>query len=526
MDIHTDLWRRLAFGSGPALLSIAVTSMVLLAGCDAESETEAVEPESWSVTAWGERYEVFPEVDPLVAGEAAPAHTHVTVLDGFSPLTEGTVEIVLRGPAGEQTFDASEAVRPGIFNIAVASEAAGEFELLFRIRSPAGEEEIRGGAVRVGDREAPGGLVRAPAPRAATDGGQPQPFLKEQQWRTAFATDWVRRGTMAMGARGLARVRSPAGGEAILTATVDGVVQPSPWPYPGQQVGPGDTIFRVAPTVRSDRSLTDLAAEAAGLEADAAAARARLARLEDLLAMEATSRREVEDARARSTTLEAKLQATRRDLESATAAREGKADAAAHPLRAPFSGRVAAVTASPGAAIAAGEPLARIVRNGPVWLEVSLTPDDTARLAAQGVGGLVLGPASETPRRVEAAGVRLVSLAPEVDPATGKVTALLEVDDPQLILGVTVEAEVLLGGRQEGIVVPTSALVDDGGVIVVYLQQSGESFARQEVEVMTRQGDLALVEGLVPGQRLVTRGGDAIRRAGLVSSGPPEGHVH
>jgi multidrug efflux pump subunit AcrA (membrane-fusion protein) len=106
------------------------------------------------------------------------------------------------------------------------------------------------------------------------------------------------------------------------------------------------------------------------------------------------------------------------------------------------------------------------------------------------------------------------------------VAVLVEVDDPWLVLGATVEAEVLLGGEQEGIVVPTRALVDDGGVMVVYLQQSGESFARQEVEVMARQGDLALVEGLVPGQRLVTRGGDAIRRAGLVSSGPPQGHVH
>jgi hypothetical protein len=61
---------------------------------------------------------------------------------------------------------------------------------------------------------------------------------------------------------------------------------------------------------------------------------------------------------------------------------------------------------------------------------------------------------------------------------------------------------------------------------VVYLQLSGERFVRQEVEVVARQGAVALVEGLVAGQRLVTRGGDAIRRAALMSSGEAHGHMH
>jgi hypothetical protein len=63
-------------------------------------------------------------------------------------------------------------------------------------------------------------------------------------------------------------------------------------------------------------------------------------------------------------------------------------------------------------------------------------------------------------------------------------------------------------------------------VAVVYLQLSGESFVRQEVRVLERQGDRILVDGLVPGQRLVTRGGDAIRRETLVSSGAGHGHIH
>jgi cobalt-zinc-cadmium efflux system membrane fusion protein len=511
----------------PLVAALLVTALAGgLAGCRDHEHAAEVEPESWSVTAWGERYEVFPEVDPLVAGTASPAHTHVTVLGGFQPLTEGHVEIVLRSAGGEQVFAADTAVRPGIFNIDVAPTSAGEYELLFRIRSAAGPEEIRGGTVRVGDAASPGGVVRAPAPRGATDAGEPVPFLKEQQWRTAFATEWVRTGKLAEGARGLARVRPPAGGDATLTASVDGVVQPSPWPYPGQSVGAGEVLFRVVPRVATESSLGTLRADVTTLQSELASAQTRLARLEELLAAEATSRREVEEARTRVATLSARLAAARGDLGSASAAREGRGGAEAHAVRAPFAGAVAAVAASPGASVAAGDVLGRVVRSGAVWLEIDLPPVAARRLAAEGATGLVVESETSAPLRFTGDQVRLVSLAPEVDASRGTVTALVEVTSPTLILGTTVEAQVLLGGEREGIVVPATAIVDDGGVFVVYLQLSGERFARQQVEVLSRQGDRVLVGGLAPGQRLVTQGGDAIRRAGLMSNSAAEGHVH
>ncbi len=510
------------------LASAVAVGAILLApvGCAQDHAGTAAEAESWQVTAWGERYEVFPEVDPLIAGAAASAHVHVTVLDGFRPLTDGRVAIVLRDGGGEQIFEATTAARPGIFDIEVAPAAAGEYELSFRVGSQAGTEEIRGGAVRVGGASDPGGVVRAPAPRGATEPGEPVPLLKEQQWHTAFATDWVRRGSLPEGARGLARVRPPAGADVTLTANLDGVVQATPWPYPGQEVAAGAVLFRIVPRAASEQSLAGLRARVATLEAEEEVARARAARLEELLAREATSRREVEEARALATSLAARLAAARRDLEAESAAREGRGSPEAFAVRAPFAGRVASVDASPGAAVGAGQPLGRVIRSGPSWVELDLAPAAARGLAAQGPAGLVVEPRDEPPIRLASDSVRLVSVAPEVHPARGTVTALLEVDAPSLVLGTTLQAEVLLAGEREGIVVPATAVVDDGGVAIVYLQLSGERFARQEVEVVARQGDRILVDGLVAGQRLVTRGGEAIRRASLMSAGAIEGHVH
>ena len=92
--------------------------------------------------------------------------------------------------------------------------------------------------------------------------------------------------------------------------------------------------------------------------------------------------------------------------------------------------------------------------------------------------------------------------------------------------GTAAEAEVTLPGPQRGVVVPTTALVDDGGVTVAYVQLEGESFARREVRLHSRQGDTVAIEGVRTGERVVTQGGQAIRRASLLSTGAPEGHVH
>lgn len=496
---------------------------------DDEHGHEDEHGESWSVTAWGERYELFPEIDGLVAGEVAEAHTHVTILDGFAPLTDGTVSIVLTGSGGdEQTFSTTEPIRPGIYQIEVAPRASGEFDLAFRVETAAGDETIPGGRVRVGTADKPGGLVSAPSllsGPAGTTGTEPVSFLKEPQWQDTFATAWVREGTFARSLEGLAEARPAAGGEAWITAPVEALVEARPWPYVGQAFDAGETIFRLAPSVSPARSLAGLEADVDAARQELDAAESRLARLEQLLEVEATSDREVEDARTRVGVAKARHDAARSDLDAARAAREGRGGGSALQVKAPFAGRVAAVEATPGAAAAASEKLARLVRTDVVWLSVALPPDAASKLS-KGFAGVMLGDS----HLISGDEARLVSVAPGVDPATGKLQVLVEIpgETPggRVPLGSTWDAQILLDSDVPGIVIPTSALVDDGGETVVFLQLGGESFVRQSVDVVARQGDRALVNGLVPGQRLVTLGADSIRRSSLMASGAGHGHMH
>jgi RND family efflux transporter MFP subunit len=502
-------------------MSLVLASIVGCRGSGGVPQSPAHDDDGWSVTAWGDRYEVFAETDGLVAGQTAVSNPHVTVLGDFSPLRSGTVRIVLRSADGkEQVFETSTPKREGIFPLEIKPTASGEFDLLIRVGSAAGAEEIPAGRVRVGTANEPGGAVASVAEAAADTVS----FLKEQQWRTPFATAWAEEGVLHESVSGPGKVRPVAGGEVVLTAPAGATVGSEPWPHLGLEVAKGSLLFRLVPRV-GDRSLLEVQADAEVLAAEVEVARKRAARLNELLKLEATSLAEVERAHASLIALEARLAAARRGL--------GAADTPGGParpveIRAPWTGRVAEVLVTPGQTVAVGAPLGRVVRVRPLWLEVALRPDDAARLRADRLEVQVRRPGDLEPLAFPTASARLVSRAPEVDARTASLTVVLELDAAvsELPIGSSVEVDLLLPAERKGIVVPLSTLVQDAATSVVYVQLEGETFARREVRVLARQGREALVEGLRARERVVTVGGGAVRRSSLLSSGAPEGHVH
>lgn len=502
---------------------VVVLGLLTLAGvaCRRSGSKDAAShaAEGWSVTAWGERYEVFAETGPLVAGTATTSNAHVTILSGFAPLQAGTVTLVLRGGGGEQSFRQERPKRDGIYAVEVEPKAEGTFDLLFRIQSAAGAEDVAAGRVRVGSPSAPGGSVAA-EPQAAAEALS---FLKEQQWKTEFATAWVKEGALAESVGGPALVKPAGGGEVLLTAALDAAVAPSPWPHVGLDLPAGRAVFRLMPRV-ADRSLPELQADTASLEGEVDVARRRVERLTELLRVEATSQAELEKARATLAGLEARLLSAR----GGVAVAQGRRAASAVTVRAPWAGRVAEVSVSPGQTVAAGAPLGRLVKVRPLWIVAALRPEDALRVQGSPRGLVLRRPGQPAPLEVPAGELRLVSRSPEIDPRTASVDVILEVDRSaaDLPLGSAVEAELLLSGEKHGIVVPLGALIDDSGTTVAYVQLEGESFARRPVRVLARLGNEALVEGLRPGERLVTQGAGAVRRASLLSAGAPEGHVH
>jgi cobalt-zinc-cadmium efflux system membrane fusion protein len=238
-----------------------------------------------------------------------------------------------------------------------------------------------------------------------------------------------------------------------------------------------------------------------------------VARAERLAAAGAIALRRLEDAR--------------RDLEVARAELEAMGGTTADDfmlrLRAPISGVVATRDFVPGGRVSAGDPLFTIVDPSAAWLRVHLP---VGEMAALGTGPARF--AVEGSERIYAAPRRL-SVGRVVDPATRTVPVIYQVGalDGGLAFGQIANAWVPIGDTEHGVVVSRSAILDENGTSVAYVQTGGESFERRALVLGATDGALAVVQsGIAAGERVVTVGAYQVRLASLSGNEFAGAHAH
>ena len=177
-----------------------------------------------------------------------------------------------------------------------------------------------------------------------------------------------------------------------------------------------------------------------------------------------------------------------------------------------------------GANVTAGTILFRVVDAARVQVAGHVPERDAARVRAVSAAEI------EVPGREERlpAG-ELASLGKVLDPQSRTLPITFRFDNRELglPLGQSVFLHLLMDATARRPVVPASAVVDDAGRPVVFVQRAGETFERRAVTLGARTGDLVQVtEGLKPGERVVTTGAYLVRLASLSTSTPAHGHVH
>ena len=123
----------------------------------------------------------------------------------------------------------------------------------------------------------------------------------------------------------------------------------------------------------------------------------------------------------------------------------------------------------------------------------------------------------------------LVTVGRTVDPTSRTVDVIyaLAEKDRLLRVGATVHVSVPVGHATEGVAVERSALLDQDGRAVVYVQVDGEHFEERAVRVGARAGDwVSVTAGLAIGERVVTRGTHLVRLAARSSENTVHGHGH
>lgn len=503
---------------------LAILAVCALCSCtrpNAEQRSPADgKPEGFSVSHWSPRTELFMEYPALIAGHTGRFAVHLTRLDNFKPLAAGSVEIRLASAGGTERFSTTGPSRPGIFGVDVKPSAPGAFTMSVLVRSSDLSDTHELGTVTVYAGEASASGHPPGKPQEETIA-----FLKEQQWSLDFATETVTERTVRPSFTAPAEVQPRAGGQGDVTAPLDGRVAEAVAIPAGRAVAIGEVLARIAPPASTPADLPALQLVRAESENALRFTRRDRERAQRLVDAGASPARRLEEARLAEATAEARLKTAEERIAQYESTREAGAGPAARlfAVRAPISGTVTESRAVTGANVRAGDVLFRLVDAAQVYITASVPESELPRLRTLTGAEWRAGEGSWKPIG------RLVSTGRVVDPQARTVPVIYEVDnrDARLAIGQAVTARLFTAAGTTAPAVRESAIVDDAGRPVVFVQVTGEAFARRPLKLGHRQGEYAQVlEGLRPGERVVTRGAYLIRLAALSSQIPAHGHVH
>ena len=481
-------------------------------------------------TRWTTRSELFVEYPPLVEGETSRFAIHFTDLSTFEPVRAGRAAVHLTGAQDTQNKDQEFAVeapgRPGIFGVDVTPNRAGRYRLEVVLDAPGLTDRHDLGDVTVltaADATALATLAMTEEPADASI-----PFLKEQQWALDYATASAGRRQMGESLVLAAEIEPRTGGRVDVTTPVAGrLAGDVPQRPVGSQVARGDTLAEIIPHSGHGEDRPALELDVAEARDALELARAARARVDRLVAVGALPTRRQLEARLAEQTAEARVTAAGARLAQLDATRSGEAEGAPNirfVLRAPMSSVVAESDATPGASVEEGARLFRLVALDRVYIVGSL-PEAALSRVDELVGAELEVPGVAAPVALD----RLVAVGRVLDPDARTVPIIYELSDPdrRLAIGQAVSLRVFVSAATEATTVPQSAIVDDAGQPVVFVQVAGESFERRAVELGNRESGLVQITGdVAPGERVVIRGAPLIRLAALSPQVPAHGHTH
>lgn len=296
--------------------------------------------------------------------------------------------------------------------------------------------------------------------------------------------------------------------QVVLATPLGGIVRRAP-ELTGRPVRAGATLLALDSPEKAE-----LIARWLSASADVDAAKANLTREVELGEAQATSLREIEDARRIAATAEAQMEAARLAIEARGLSVDDRS--AVYVLRAPGNGSVVRWEVSLGQSVEAGARLGSFQTAAArlVTVELPLPGPDWK-----------LGDAAEA-RASDGQQwrARVVGLPAALDEATLRLEYVLEITEGPLPLpGRPVEVRVPFAS---GVILPQAAVQQIEGIWGVFkVEDDGAHFVRVRRGVELG-GDVMVLDGIDPGDRLVADGAYLLKSLWLKGKAGGDAHDH
>jgi membrane fusion protein (multidrug efflux system) len=299
----------------------------------------------------------------------------------------------------------------------------------------------------------------------------------------------------------------------------------------GGEVKAGEVLFRIDPA-SFQASYDSAQAAVAKAEANLAQAELKVKRYKPLLAAQAVSQQEYDDA------VTAQKQGAA-DLATAKAARQNAGLTLGYAtVTAPISGRIGRALVTEGALVGQGEAtaLAVVQQLDPIYVNVTQSSTELLRLRQQLASGKLKSAGADQAKvtlvtedgQVYPHAGKLLFADVSVDESSGAVSLRAEFPNPNrtLLPGMYVRARLDQGVSEAAIVVPQQAVVRGADGASVMLVGADNKVAPRPVKADTAQGQNWIVtSGLQGGERIIVEGFQKAKPGALVKPVPWAGHA-
>ena len=499
-------------------------------GGNDDADSHGHDPGAIAVTHFTEVTELFVEFPPLTVGDESGFAAHLTRLEDFRPVAEGTVTVRLSGGGlPDEVFSVDAPSIPGIFRPVAVPEHAGERNVSLTLDSPGLTTTHDLGTYRVYPDQESALADRPPEEEA----GEEINFLKEQQWMVDFATAEIQPRPLHASVRATGVIKARKDGEAVVSAPTAGhLLASDAFPRIGTRVSAGQALATILPKVAGDQvDIASLELAVGRARSEHQFAEREHARLNKLEKQRAASPRDLNEAENAERVAKAELVAATERLARYRRALGGEA-ASEDPgirVRAPVVGTLAEILVTAGSYVEEGDEMFHIVDTDRLWLEASVADGDVGRLRDPQRAWFSIEGFEQSFTVDPATGGQLVAFGTLVDPVRRTVPVLFELPNPdgRLRVGMFADVRIATGESAKDTAVPVSAIVEEAGQDVVYVMLGGESFERRVVRLGIRDGDyVQVIEGFEPGERVVTVNAYLVRLAGASPEAAGHGHAH
>ena len=498
----------------------ALVISVVFSGCGTHThDEEEHHHEAVSVTLWTDTLELFMEYPQLVTGTESPFIIHLTDMRTFMPVTEGVLKLhFTEKTSGEQfTLQCDSPTNPGIYRPTVMFRKPGKYLMTLHLKG----NQVSG-AITVDNIAVYKDTASVPHNDGQHQAEEQITFLKEQQWKIDFRTEPVAKRELAGSVSSVGELQTNPRMYAEVPAPVEGFIlaeQRNSIPHIGTWVSKGSVLVFISPPSNSGAGLIDI-------RNDYILAKSELERAERLLARKAIPQKKYDEAKLRYEAKKASYDviAKQADLDES----DPQTDAGfRYQLTAPIDGYVEEIHFRVGQAVSTGQRLFTI--NNPqriiLKLQVSLSNLELVR-NSRDASFKAEGLAEEF--SVSKLKGKLISTGSIVNSESRTVPVYFEISNPtnKLKAGMFIQAEIKTGTLTEVLAVPSFAIFEEQGEYIAYVHTEGESFSKRILKTgITDNGYVEILEGLKPGERVVTAGGYQLKLASM-STSVPSGHGH